>query len=231
MGAERALCASARPVSVATRSAGAAVPSLIQRAACGIYLCFMKKVNSPPSSACDSSWCPVCLQKVWKSFTEPGSVATIFSTSPALSPVSAFLVRRIGSGQFNPRVSSSFAASMGKNLSRHRLVIEVLRVPRLGEKVPALGEQARKLQNECQDVNRERAAAPAEQKAGQREDEDQESPARRHKDRLGFAMKELAGVERAGGETLRFLLHLRVRDADGALRGRFRPQAGVADQR
>ena len=42
----------------------------------------MKKVNSAPSE-CDSSSLPVCLQKAWKSFTEPGSVAITFRTWPA----------------------------------------------------------------------------------------------------------------------------------------------------
>jgi hypothetical protein len=46
------------------------------------YFFFMKKVNSPPASAVDSSSLPVCLAKAAKSLTEPGSVERIFSTWP-----------------------------------------------------------------------------------------------------------------------------------------------------
>src|SRR5947208_567944 len=72
----------------------------------------MKKVNSLFASAWDSSSCPVCLEKVWKSLTAPGSVASTLRTCPDCMPVSAFLVRRIGSGQFRPRASSSRSKSI-----------------------------------------------------------------------------------------------------------------------
>ena len=55
---------------------------------------------------------PVWRAKAWKSRTEPGSVATTFSTSPLDMSASAFFAFRIGSGQFRPRVSISFCASM-----------------------------------------------------------------------------------------------------------------------
>src|SRR6185295_2425216 len=74
---------------------------------------FMKKVNSRFASSCDSSSCPVWRAKVWKSFTEPGSVASTFSTCPERRSVSAFFVRRMGSGQFRPRASSSLSKFMG----------------------------------------------------------------------------------------------------------------------
>src|ERR1043165_9275106 len=74
---------------------------------------FMKKVNSRFASACDSSSCPVWRAKVWKSFTEPGSVASTLSTWPDCRSVSAFFVRRMGSGQFSPRASSSLSKFMG----------------------------------------------------------------------------------------------------------------------
>src|SRR6187401_850713 len=45
------------------------------------------------------------------SLTDPGSVATIFSTCPDESPFSDFLVFRIGSGHDSPRVSSSWSKS------------------------------------------------------------------------------------------------------------------------
>src|SRR5688572_12930675 len=57
-----------------------------------LHFFLMKKVNSFSSSACESSSCPVWREKVWKSFTEPGSVASTLSTSPGCMPVSAFLV-------------------------------------------------------------------------------------------------------------------------------------------
>src|SRR3989454_1007199 len=72
----------------------------------------MKKVNSLFASAWDSSSCPVCLEKVWKSLTAPGSVASTLRTCPDCMPVSAFFVRRIGSGQFRPRASSSRSKSI-----------------------------------------------------------------------------------------------------------------------
>src|SRR5829696_3529102 len=72
----------------------------------------MKKVNSFCASACETSSWPVWREKVWKSLTAPGSVATTFSTWPGLMAVSAFFVRRIGSGQFSPRASSSLSKFM-----------------------------------------------------------------------------------------------------------------------
>ena len=61
---------------------------------------------------CSTSSLPVWRAKAWKSRTEPGSVATTFSTSPLAMSASAFLAFRIGSGQFRPRVSISFCASI-----------------------------------------------------------------------------------------------------------------------
>src|SRR5262249_13204330 len=77
-----------------------------------LHFFFMKKVNSRFASACDSSSCPVWRAKVWKSFTEPGSVASTLSTWPERRSVSAFFVRRMGSGQFSPRASSSLSKFM-----------------------------------------------------------------------------------------------------------------------
>src|SRR3954467_15761601 len=74
---------------------------------------FMKKVYSRLASSCDSSSWPVWRAKVWKSFTDPGSVASTFSTCPERRSVSAFFVRRMGSGQFSPRASSSLSKVMG----------------------------------------------------------------------------------------------------------------------
>ena len=68
--------------------------------------------NSPASLVCSTSAWPVWRQKAWKSRSEPGSVATTFSSCPLSSPASAFLALRMGSGQFSPRVSSSWSASM-----------------------------------------------------------------------------------------------------------------------
>ncbi len=73
----------------------------------------MKNVYSLFASACDSSSLPVCLEKAWKSFTEPGSVATMRSTWPLVMSASAFLARRMGSGQLSPRASSSLSKFIG----------------------------------------------------------------------------------------------------------------------
>src|SRR5262249_11704721 len=70
---------------------------------------FMKKVKTFSSSACESSWLPVCLANAWKSFTAPGSVASTRSTCQLLRSASAFFARRIGSGQFRPRTSRSLS--------------------------------------------------------------------------------------------------------------------------
>src|SRR5207247_3171782 len=77
-----------------------------------LHFFLMRKVNSLFASAWDSSSCPVCLEKVWKSLTAPGSVASTLRTCPDCMPLSAFLVRRIGSGQFRPRASSSRSKSI-----------------------------------------------------------------------------------------------------------------------
>src|SRR6185436_906662 len=77
-----------------------------------IHFFLMKKMNSLFASACETSSWPVWREKVWKSLTAPGSVATTFSTWPEARSVSAFLVRRIGSGQLSPRVSSSLSKFM-----------------------------------------------------------------------------------------------------------------------
>jgi hypothetical protein len=49
------------------------------------------------------------LQNAWKSFTDPGSVATMRSTWPLDISFSALRARRIGSGQLRPRASSSLS--------------------------------------------------------------------------------------------------------------------------
>src|SRR5688572_5477911 len=77
-----------------------------------LHFFLMKKVNSLFASACETSSWPVWRENVWKSFTAPGSVASTLSTSPDCMPVSAFFVRRIGSGQFSPRASSSLSKFM-----------------------------------------------------------------------------------------------------------------------
>src|SRR5205085_9303163 len=82
--------------------------------ACHFFL--MKKMNSLRSSACERSACPVWRENAWKSLTAPGSVATTFSTWPDCSSASAFFVRRIGSGQLRPRVSSSLSKSIGRTV-------------------------------------------------------------------------------------------------------------------
>src|SRR6188768_3045384 len=69
----------------------------------------MKKTNSAPSEW-ESSSLPVWRQNAWKSFTEPGSVAVTLSTWPDCSSPSAFLARRMGSGQLRPFTSSSRSA-------------------------------------------------------------------------------------------------------------------------
>src|SRR3990172_6558212 len=78
----------------------------------------MKKMNSLFAVSDDSSALPVCLENAWKSFTDPGSVARILSTWPEVMSVSAFLVRRMGSGQFRPRASSSLSNCMDILVSR-----------------------------------------------------------------------------------------------------------------
>jgi hypothetical protein len=52
---------------------------------------------------------PVCLANAAKSFTEPGSVATIRSTCPACISANPFFARKMGSGQFKPRASTSLS--------------------------------------------------------------------------------------------------------------------------
>src|SRR6266545_2021503 len=74
---------------------------------------FMKNVNSLAVADCDNSALPVCFENASKSFTEPGSVATMRSTWPLVISVSAFLALRIGSGQLRPRASSSLSKFMG----------------------------------------------------------------------------------------------------------------------
>src|SRR5512134_1814624 len=81
------------------------------------YFFFMKNMYSPLASAEDSSSFPVCLAKACMSFTEPGSVAMILSTWPDCISASDFLVRRIGSGQFRPRASSSLSKFISLLLS------------------------------------------------------------------------------------------------------------------
>ena len=45
--------------------------------------------------------------------TDPASVETTFSSSPLCMPVKAFFALRMGSGQFRPRVSSSWFTCIG----------------------------------------------------------------------------------------------------------------------
>src|SRR4030067_3709563 len=87
-----------------------------------VYFFFIKKVNSPPASAVDSSSLPVCLAKAAKSLTEPGSVDRIFSTCPLVTSPRAFLARRIGRGQFRPRASSSLSKFIQVLLTLNRHV-------------------------------------------------------------------------------------------------------------
>ena len=67
--------------------------------------------NSLPCSCCSTSSLPVWRANAWKSRTEPGSVASTRRSSPLAMSLSARLALRMGSGQFNPRVSSSLAAA------------------------------------------------------------------------------------------------------------------------
>jgi hypothetical protein len=69
-------------------------------------------MNKSFADDCSTSSLPVWRAKAWKSRSEPGSVATTLSTSPLFMSASAFLAFRMGSGQFRPRVSISFWASM-----------------------------------------------------------------------------------------------------------------------
>jgi hypothetical protein len=71
-----------------------------------------KNVYSVDAADCDRSGLPVCLANASKSFTDPGSVATMRSTCPLAMSLSAFLARRMGSGQLSPRASSSLSKSM-----------------------------------------------------------------------------------------------------------------------
>src|SRR4030042_5183206 len=81
---------------------------LRHKAAAQVQAFFLiRKVYSPPASADSSRSLPVCLANAWKSFTEPGSVARIFSVWPAPISCKNFLVRRIGRGQLRPRASRS----------------------------------------------------------------------------------------------------------------------------
>ena len=71
------------------------------------YLRFKKKINTSPSVKLPTSSLPVCLAKAGKSRAAPESVALIFNTSPDCIVAKAFLVRKIGSGQFIPTASTS----------------------------------------------------------------------------------------------------------------------------
>src|SRR3569832_1888872 len=70
----------------------------------------MRNSNSPWFSLEETSSLPVCLQKACMSLSEPGSVATMARVSPLARSVRAFLVRRMGSGQFMPRASRVWVA-------------------------------------------------------------------------------------------------------------------------
>src|SRR4051812_24436077 len=70
------------------------------------YFFFMKNMNSLLAVSAASNSLPVCLENAWKSFTAPGSVAITRNTCPETMSFSDFLVRKMGSGQFNPRASS-----------------------------------------------------------------------------------------------------------------------------
>ena len=73
------------------------------------YRFAIKNVNASPLSTVDSSALPVCLQKAAKSLTEPGSVEMTCSTCPDVMSVSAFLARKMGSGQLRPFTSRALS--------------------------------------------------------------------------------------------------------------------------
>src|SRR5687768_7832586 len=104
-------------------------------------------------------------------------------------------------------------------------------MPCFRKEIPALGEQSCKLRSKSGEEAGERAAAPAEQQGRDREDEQHEQQPYGAEDGLGLAVKELARVERAAHEALGYLLDLRLRNADCALRCGYGLQARVADER
>src|SRR5688572_29441278 len=111
-------------------------------------------------------------------------------------------------------------------VSGYPLVVQVLRMVRIGEKVPALHQQAGELADE-----RGAKKAQAKQDRRQRERKDQESPAHPAQRSGALPVEKLARVERAGGEALRHLADARLGDADRALQARARPQPPVARER
>ena len=83
-------------------------------------------MNSLFVSERDSRILPVWSEKTWKSITAPGSVAIILSTCPEAMSARDFFERRIGSGQFRPRTSSSLSKFMLLFLKRPILIIKRL---------------------------------------------------------------------------------------------------------
>jgi hypothetical protein len=88
------------------------------------YLRFRKYSNSLLTSMCDKSSLPVCFEKALKSRTEPGSVAITRKTSPVIISAKAFFAFKIGSGQFNPRASSSLLNCMILPVTKIRIAFE-----------------------------------------------------------------------------------------------------------
>src|SRR5688572_30425060 len=127
-----------------------------------------------------------------------------------------------------PRQTETFSETFRvvAKVSGYPLVVQVLRMVRIGEKVPALHQQAGELADQ-----RRAEKAQAKQDRRQREREDQESPAHPAQRRSARPVEKLARVERAGGEALRHLADARLGDADRALQARARPQPAVAHER
>src|SRR5574340_210296 len=106
-------------------------------------------MNSSPALSCAISSLPLWRANAWKSRTDPGSVATTLSTSPLRSSASAFFAFRIGSGQFSPRASTSFFASIATTIPLlcARARVEELRLDPapaqpVGERNPGAGAPA-----------------------------------------------------------------------------------------
>ena len=124
----------------------------------------------------------------------------------------------------------SASARRAAPASRHGLVVDVLRMARLGEEEPALGQQAGRLRGQRQQPGQRRARQqrPGEQQEGKPEAQHLEAhPGHAHCAGRG-AVEELARFERAAGHAHRLLHHPRRIDAGGGLRGGL--QAGSGDQ-
>src|SRR3954470_23643781 len=102
-------------------------------------------------------------------------------------------------------------------------------MPGLREKVPPLGYDTNVLNDErSEDKHGYIAQSPGGNKDDwHRKRQHQETPLDESHESRGPAVEELARIERATHETLRFLLDARVLHAYGSLQRRFRPDSRV----